>query len=511
MTVSSTTNRKTFAGDAVTTSFGTSPVVFFDTSDLVVKAVTTATGAEETLVENTDYTVSGGAGATGTVSTTGGTSPYGAPAVGVTLVILRVLPLTQTDDFVNNDPSDAEVIEDRFDRLTMVLQQLDEVDSRSVKLAEGETGTDALTLLPTDRASKFLAFDASKNPIASSGTPGTVPVSAFMETVLDDTTAAAARTTLGALGTAELAAGLEKTIPECGRLTLTSSTPVTSSDVTGATTVYFTPYKGNVIALYDDDTWIPTIFSELSQTTADTTKSPAAVANNSAYDIFVWNDSGTIRATRGPAWASVTPGSASRGTGAGTTELELLEGRYVNKVAITNGPAAQRGLYVGTIKSDGSAQINDSQSVRNVWNNYNRVARSVKVTNSTDTWSYTTNTWRQANGAAANLIEYVCGLVEDAVSLSASACASNSAGGVDVATGIGLNSSSALAADCLSSYLSAPTTIDHMSAHYRGLPAIGRNQFVWLEISSATGTTTWFGDGGVPNNMRNGLVGEVRA
>lgn len=34
-----------------------------------------------------------------------------------------------------------------------------------------------------------------------------------------------------------------------GRLTLTSGTPVTTSDVTAATTIYFTPYKGNRIAL----------------------------------------------------------------------------------------------------------------------------------------------------------------------------------------------------------------------------------------------------------------------
>ena len=54
MTVSSTTNRKTFAGNGVTTSFATSPVVFFDTSDLVLTVVTDSTGASEALVENTD-------------------------------------------------------------------------------------------------------------------------------------------------------------------------------------------------------------------------------------------------------------------------------------------------------------------------------------------------------------------------------------------------------------------------------------------------------------------------
>lgn len=198
MTVSSTTNRKSFTGDGVTTSFGTSPVVFFNSSELAVQVITTATGAATTLTENTNYTVSGGSGSTGTVNLAGGTSPNGAPTASQTLLIRRVLPLTQTDDFVNNDINDAEVTEDRFDKTVMQIQQLDEELGRGLVIPPAETATDALTTLPFDRASKFLAFDASKNPIASSGTTGTVPVSTFMETVLDDTSAADARTTLGA-------------------------------------------------------------------------------------------------------------------------------------------------------------------------------------------------------------------------------------------------------------------------------------------------------------------------
>src|SRR4051812_29799465 len=114
MTVSSTTSRKTFAGDGVTTSFGTSPVVFYDSTDLTVYVVTTATGAVvKTLVLNTDYTVTGGAGSTGTIATTG---LYGAPASGTTLVIVRSIPRTQEVDLENNDPSDAEVQEAAFDK-----------------------------------------------------------------------------------------------------------------------------------------------------------------------------------------------------------------------------------------------------------------------------------------------------------------------------------------------------------------------------------------------------------
>lgn len=200
MSVTSTTNRKSYAGDAVTTSFATNPVVFFDSSDLAVSVVSAA-GVETALTENTHYTVTGGDGSTGTVNLAGGSAPYGAPAAGVTLLILRQLPLTQPVDLVQNDGSDAEVQERAYDRLTMMVQQLNEVDARAIKLPPVETGSTALTELPFDRASKFLAFDADKNPIASAGAvEGTVPVSAFMATVLDDTTDADARTTLGALG-----------------------------------------------------------------------------------------------------------------------------------------------------------------------------------------------------------------------------------------------------------------------------------------------------------------------
>jgi hypothetical protein len=62
------------------------------------------------------------------------------------------------------------------------------------------------------------------------------------------------------------------------------------------------------------------LFTEMSQATTDATKSPAAVANSSVYDIFLMERfSGTLRATRGPAWSSDT----SRGTGAGTSEIDF--------------------------------------------------------------------------------------------------------------------------------------------------------------------------------------------
>lgn len=207
--------------------------------------------------------------------------------------------------------------------------------------------------------------------------------------------------------------------PASGRVTLSSGVPVMTATVSGATTVYFTPYKGNIIPIYNGSIWVPTMFSELSQATTDTSKSPAAVAANKLYDIFVWNDGGTIRATRGPAWSSGT----SRGTGAGTTQLTLQNGIYVNANAITNGPGANLGTYVGTIGSNGSSTIDfilggsgsgGVAAVLNLWNYFNRVSVLATVVDSGTSYTYSTGSARQARASAGNQATFISGIAEDA-------------------------------------------------------------------------------------------------
>lgn len=199
MTVSSTTNRKSFTGNGATTSFATSPMVFFDTSDLKVYVVTTATGAATLLTENTHYTVSGGDGSTGTVSLAGGSAPYGAPSAAQTLLIVRELPLTQAADFANNDASDAEVVEDALDRLTIIAQQLEDANNRALTLPTSDV-TGVSTELPTPEASTLIGWNSAGTALENK-TPADVDltlVSAFAATLLDDADAAAARATLGA-------------------------------------------------------------------------------------------------------------------------------------------------------------------------------------------------------------------------------------------------------------------------------------------------------------------------
>jgi len=197
MTISTTTSRIDYAGDGVTTALPV-PFTFFAASELRVIARTIATGVEAVLTISTDYTVAGGNGGPGTVAMSA------APATTVQISILRNTARTQLVDYVENDPFPAETHERALDRVVAIVQEIERDAERAVRIAE--TDSEAATL-PTAvaRANTYLAFDALGSPIASPGAAGAFPVSTWAATLLDDTSAAAARATLGvaAVATAE--------------------------------------------------------------------------------------------------------------------------------------------------------------------------------------------------------------------------------------------------------------------------------------------------------------------
>ena len=289
-----------------------------------------------------------------------------------------------------------------------------------------------------------------------------------------------------------------------GRLTVTSLTPVTTSDATGGT-VYYTPYRHDKVPLYDGTAWaLHSIATELSQATSDATKSPSAAANNANYDIFVWNDSGTLRATRGPAWTSDT----ARGSGAGTTELERLNGRLVNKVSITNGPAAQRGLYVGSIRNT-VAGVLDTLANRLVWNMYHRILRPMRVLESTNNWIYSSATWRQANGVSTNQLAFLQGISEDLAEAHVHAHASGA--GTSPYVGVGLDSTTAIAAGSLSeSFVCVASEAMNGEAMWKGHPGLGYHYLTWLERSDGA-ATTFRGNAGAATSFQCGIQGSCLA
>ncbi|EJB9160674.1 hypothetical protein MXG92_003760 [Salmonella enterica] len=116
MTVSTEVDHNDYIGNGVTTSF---PYTFriFKKSDLVVQVADLNENITE-LVLDTDYTVTGAGGYTG------GNVVLSAPLTnGYQISISRELPVTQETDLRNQGKFFAEVHEDAFDKLTMLIQQ----------------------------------------------------------------------------------------------------------------------------------------------------------------------------------------------------------------------------------------------------------------------------------------------------------------------------------------------------------------------------------------------------
>ena len=188
MTVPTATSRADFSGTGTTGPF---PFTFriLDATHLRVTKKSTA-GVETTLSLTTDYAVSGAGSFTG-----GSVTLVVALAVGESLSLRRVVPLTQLTDLRNQNTFYAETLEDSLDYLMEVCQQLADDANRSLRLPE--TDASAL-LLPTKtlRASKALSFDVNGDPTASAA-PASGTISAPMQPVTSAATLATARTAMG--------------------------------------------------------------------------------------------------------------------------------------------------------------------------------------------------------------------------------------------------------------------------------------------------------------------------
>lgn len=276
--------------------------------------------------------------------------------------------------------------------------------------------------------------------------------------------------------------------PCLGRLTLESGVPISTTDQTGKTNIYFTPFGGNTIALYDGSAnWQLFNFSELTLAVPATT--------NTLYDVYAYNNSGVV-ALEAASWGSDTTRSA--------IALTTVNGVYVKSGATTR-------RYIGNFRTTGSSgQTEDSLAKRYVWNYYNRVIRQMRVTDSTDSWNYSTASYRQANGSAANQIDFVIGIAEDSVQCNAvSVVSSSTSTPRTVTTGIGLDGTTNNAT--IFGWMAASTTIGVTPmAQYNAVIAHGRHYLTWLERGDGTDTQSWRGDNTAGVAVQAGINGFLR-
>ena len=148
MTLASETYRNQYSGNAVTVEFA---IDFYFLDDAHIRAVlyNSTTEVETELALTTNFTLVGeGVPAGGTLTM------LVAPASTETLTIIRDVPLTQETDYVENTTFPAESHEAALDKLTMGVQQLQEQNDRTVKIAVSQTESVDLPIFIADRAIK---------------------------------------------------------------------------------------------------------------------------------------------------------------------------------------------------------------------------------------------------------------------------------------------------------------------------------------------------------------------
>lgn len=271
------------------------------------------------------------------------------------------------------------------------------------------------------------------------------------------------------------------------RLSLATGVPVTSQDQTAKTTIFLTPYKGGNIDLYDGiGVWTTINTAEVSVAVPATTGTP--------FDIWARNVAGVVTLDTTD-WTNDT-----------TRATAIV---YQTGVLVKSGDTTRR--YLGTSRTTTvSGQTEDSYAMRYLWNYYNRARRPMRAIDATVAWSYADTTLRQANANAANKLDFVIGVEEEAVIARTNVIVrtNQAAGTITFVTGIGLDSTTTFATGLITVGIvnANSNTNQALSSFLSVFPAAGRHFLAWLESSTTINTTTWTGSAGV---AISGITGEL--
>lgn len=535
MTVPTEVGGTRYEGDGATSVY---PVGFHfqAAADLEVWVTTTADLNTE-LTLNTHYTVTGAGDQSGGQITLIGA--YANLTDGYFLTILLKPALNNSTAFTTSGKVSNAQIQAAMDRMSQRIISLQSQVDRCLKLPIKEAGSATTTTIPdtADRLSRSFTFDSSGNPSAGTAASAgelsvtaigetiveaanagavldalgftsatkaivddttngailtTLGISAPAQTILDDASVSAIRTTLGLDGASGVLAALDLADAATAqifqaRLTLTSATAVTSADVTSASTIYLTPYKGNKIAVYTGTRWKLMALTEISLALTATSGKP--------YDVWVYDNSGTLTLET-TVWTNDTTRA---------TALALQDGVYCKTGALTR-------RYVGSFYAWDTNTTADSAAKRHLFNMYNRVRRRMQVKEADAGWSYTTAVLRQANDDATNQLDFLCGVAEDCVDAELFVMSKNTNADVTRYATIGVDGVNAtftnqIAINSTQEGTSTASNVrDHLVKYTNTL--LGRHYLTWCEYSTATGTTTWYGSD-TATGMHGGMMGWV--
>ncbi len=298
-----------------------------------------------------------------------------------------------------------------------------------------------------------------------------------------------------------VSAALAQVFTPQGRLTLTSGTPVMTSSVTAATTIYYVPDVGNLVPVGSGNIWgYNSVGSGVSVALSSTYQTAGNI-----YDVFAFLHSGSTPTLGiGPAWASV----ASRGSGSGSTAIgqSSANGLWVaaNPITLYNGNTSYYvdngsgnwATYLGSFYATANGQTEmvflptaasgGTQNILGLYNAYNRVRTIAASSDSTSSWAYSVATWREADNSASNSIYFLDGLQQSAVHSEYTCIMEPNTGGQgDI--GIDLDSTTATPSTPVAATYS--TAEQSYTAHGYFLPQLGVHYVQAMEVANSAGVT----------------------
>lgn len=254
-----------------------------------------------------------------------------------------------------------------------------------------------------------------------------------------------------------------------GRLTLESGVPVSTTDQTSKSTLYYTPYVSNIISLWDGSAWSPIEFTETSITLSGLTA-------NLPYDVYAYRNGGTL-ALEFLAWTSIT---------ARATAVTIQDGRYCKSGDKTR-------LLLGTFYAVTTTTTEDSQINRYLCNVYNTVNKPFFYDTNDAGHSYSSSTFREYSGTT-NRINAVSTGTGNSLNVTPSAILTLSAA-TNGRLGISENVTTSSVAGVLLDapfFTGASGNLRASPGVYFTIPRAGHSFFALVEASSVNGQSASF-------------------
>ncbi len=253
-----------------------------------------------------------------------------------------------------------------------------------------------------------------------------------------------------------------------GRLTLSSGVAITVVDVTSAT-LFFTPYRGNLIELFDGTYWNKYNFVEASIAV------PAI--SSQAFDVFARAVSSSVQLSS-IAWTNDTTRA---------TPISSQNGVFVNSSGALR--------YLGSYATNANAVAEDSYANR-LLSNFNAVERELYFQSTTTTWNSTSgvsSTPIPVNQQTSNRLNVMIGLSERPVEVkTVSLARAITSGTGSYISGVGLDNTSAFSAK------QTPVFLPHISTMVQSIMVgygtyyeyviPGKHFFQWLDVTSINTT-----------------------